>query len=224
MQVVISKNLAIRLVRFGATIPLFGGVLWVHAGCGVRSQDDIGAAPEQPLLERALESADKAVVVRDWGRRPEVDTGLRDDLGRPVRAACGTCHLSRPANAANRLAEDLDDFHQGLVVQHGSLRCVACHNADRGYDSLRLADGSPVNFEDVMQLCAQCHGPQHRDYLRGAHGGMQGYWDPQKGPRLRNNCLHCHDPHAPKYPAMRPAKGPNDRFLSPGSATRTKHE
>jgi hypothetical protein len=81
-----------------------------------------------------------------------------------------------------------------------------------------------VDFEDGMQLCAQCHGPQHRDYLRGAHGGMQGYWDSGRGPKVRNNCLHCHDPHAPKFPAMHPASGPNDRFLSPDSATRSKHE
>jgi formate-dependent nitrite reductase cytochrome c552 subunit len=62
-----------------------------------------------------------------------------------------------------------------------------------------------------MQLCAQCHGPQYRDYRHGAHGGMAGHWDLAKGGRVRNNCIDCHDPHSPKYPTVRPAGGPLDR-------------
>jgi hypothetical protein len=79
---------------------------------------------------------------------------------------------------------------------------------------LRLADGRSLPYSDVMSLCAQCHGPQFRDYQHGAHGGMTGYWDLSKGGRTRNSCIDCHDPHAPKYPTVTPARGPNDRFLS----------
>jgi hypothetical protein len=67
-----------------------------------------------------------------------------------------------------------------------------------------------------MTLCAQCHGPQFRDYQHGAHGGMSGFWDLSKGGRTRNNCIDCHDPHAPKYPTVTPARGPNDRFQTGG--------
>jgi hypothetical protein len=67
-----------------------------------------------------------------------------------------------------------------------------------------------------MRLCAQCHGPQYRDYQNGAHGGMTGNWDLSKGGRVRNNCIDCHDPHAPRYPTVTPSRGPNDRFLTGG--------
>ena len=111
-------------------------------------------------------------------------------------------------------------MHAGLTLKHGTLRCGQCHGAaqpDAGagpdYDQLRLADGSGVAFDDVMTLCAQCHGPQTRDYNRGSHGGMTGYWDTRLGPRTRNQCIHCHDAHAPAYVGMMPAPGPRDRFL-----------
>ena len=77
--------------------------------------------------------------------------------------------------------------------------------------TLRLADGAALPYTEVMQLCAQCHGPQHRDYQHGAHGGMAGYWDLSKGGRTRANCIDCHVPHAPKYQPVQPARGPNDR-------------
>jgi hypothetical protein len=115
-----------------------------------------------------------------------------------------------------KLGEPLAGIHGGLNGVHGKLACVSCHNPAKGYDSLRLADGKSLPFTEVMALCAQCHGPQFRDYEHGAHGGMTGHWDLSRGGRERNNCIHCHDPHAPKYPTVAPARGPNDRFLTGG--------
>ncbi len=97
---------------------------------------------------------------------------------------------------------------------HGERTCLSCHNA-RDYDTLRLADGSALAYRNVIKLCAQCHGPQYRDYRHGSHGGMNGYWDLSRGPRYRNNCVDCHDPHAPAYPRVRPAPPPRDRFFRP---------
>jgi hypothetical protein len=68
-----------------------------------------------------------------------------------------------------------------------------------------------------MALCAQCHGTQKRDYDHGAHGGMRGYWDLKRGPRERNHCVSCHDPHAPKFGTFMPVHPPKDRFLQRGS-------
>lgn len=148
---------------------------------------------------------------------PRVELAISTADGRAVTAACGTCHATRPPDIANRRGEDLDEFHQGLVFAHGKLTCLSCHNrAD--YDSLKLADGSPVAFSEVMTLCAQCHGPQMRDYLHGSHGGMTGHWDLSRGPRTRNNCVDCHDPHAPQFPQMQPTFKPRDRFLGPHHA------
>jgi formate-dependent nitrite reductase cytochrome c552 subunit len=156
------------------------------------------------------------VTIRKPDGPPTIPTGTFDEKGRPVAVACAACHATKPANADARLGTPLPQFHSGLVGQHGNLTCVSCHNPADGYGTLRLADGRSVPYREVMTLCAQCHGPQHRDYLNGAHGGMTGYWDLSKGGRVRNNCIHCHDPHAPKYPTVSPAAGPSDRFLHGG--------
>lgn len=137
-----------------------------------------------------------------------------DETGAIATVSCTVCHTIRTPNRESRSAADLDEFHQGMTIEHGDLACLACHDpAD--YDSLRLADDRPVAFPEVMTLCSQCHGPQARDYAHGAHGGMNGYWDLRQGPRTRNNCVDCHDPHAPAFPKMRPTFKPRDRFLTP---------
>lgn len=152
--------------------------------------------------------------IRNPAGSPSVKTGLLDPHGQPISVACNTCHATRPPNAELRVGGNLAIFHQGLKGNHGNLTCVSCHDSNEGYQTLRLADGKSLPFTEVMQLCAQCHGPQFRDYSHGAHGGMTGYWDLTQGPRQRNNCIDCHDPHSPKYPTVRPARGPQDRFQS----------
>lgn len=156
------------------------------------------------------------VVVRKPSEPVGIPLGALDEKGQPVSARCATCHATKPANAEAKLGIPLTHFHQGLIGKHGSLSCTSCHNPADGYSSLRLADGKRVPYAEVMTLCAQCHGPQFRDFQHGAHGGMTGYWDLTKGGRVRNNCVDCHDPHAPRYPTVQPARGPNDRFQTGG--------
>lgn len=155
------------------------------------------------------------VIVRQPAEAPRVDLGVTDTSGNSVTAACVTCHAPGTPNQQNRIASDLKEFHQGLSFAHGQVSCLSCHNAN-DYDSLRLADGTSIAYSDVMTLCAQCHGPQTRDYKHGAHGGMTGHWDLSRGPRERNNCVDCHDPHAPAFPKMNPTFKPRDRFLNDG--------
>lgn len=131
--------------------------------------------------------------------------------------SCSSCHSLREPDLTNRRPADLTTFHENLAFVHGDLSCLSCHNPD-DYDALRLADGTRVEYTDVMTLCSQCHGPQARDYAHGAHGGMNGYWDLTRGPRTRNNCVDCHDPHVPAFPSMRPTFKPRDRFLNPPHA------
>lgn len=138
-------------------------------------------------------------------------TGHLDPLGRPVVVACGTCHEHRDAAMLTESGE-LETFHVGMVVQHGALSCGSCHDASRR-DMLRLADGTSIEMADTMVLCGQCHGPQLRDYEHGSHGGMTGYWDLTAGPRVRNHCVMCHDPHDPAFPLLAPLPGPRDRGL-----------
>ena len=160
-----------------------------------------------------------AVSIRKPLGPPQVSTGLQDMHGNLVLAACSTCHTTRPPNHQNKLAKDLDEFHSEMQFSHGTISCLSCHN-ERDYDALKLADGSRVEYADVMLLCAQCHGPQMTAYQHGAHGGMTGYWDLARGPQTKNNCIDCHDPHAPKFPSMQPTFKPQDRFLDP---PRTDH-
>lgn len=149
---------------------------------------------------------------------PTVMTNALSHDGREAEVSCVTCHTTRTPRLENGETPDLELFHQGLAVSHGGLSCLSCHNAE-DYNTLRRADGSAVTFPQTMQLCAQCHGPQYRDYQNGSHGGMAGYWDLTRGPRERNSCTVCHDAHAPAYLMLTPVFPPRD-----GGATPLNHE
>ncbi len=152
---------------------------------------------------------------------PTVLSDVMTHSGKPAEVACTTCHSTKSPVTITRKSEDLDEFHQGLIMEHGSLTCLSCHN-EENYDTLKLADGSEVGFEHVMQLCGQCHGPQTRDYRNGSHGGMSGYWDLSRGPRQRNACTVCHDAHAPAFPQLMPVFPPKD-IIPPRKAPRSQH-
>jgi hypothetical protein len=199
MTLVVLAGLGVGFLAAGW---LFGG----FQGAAHPTGPGEPASPARPKHE---------VHIRRPTDPPAVKTGLTDPHGRSVTVACAVCHAGRPANPDLRTAADLDEFHQGLKFSHGNLACAACHHPEHGYGKLRLADGRALEYADVMQLCAQCHGPQYRDYQHGAHGGMTGHWDLTRGGRQRLNCIDCHDPHAPRYPKLTPAPGPNDRFLRP---------
>lgn len=132
--------------------------------------------------------------------------------GRANAVNCETCHSLRTQNTLPESMQELDEFHQGIVLNHGALRCAACHASGQP-PRLHLADGQMLERADALLLCRQCHGPQYRDYEHGAHGGMSGYWDLSKGPRTRNHCVDCHDPHWPAIQQVLPAPGPRDRFF-----------
>ena len=191
--------------------------------CAVMAHLIVGCAPDPHSARTPPEVAATArdahhfpVAIHKPAGAPTIPTGTFDEKGNAVTIACATCHTTKPANPDAKLGTPLAQFHQGLVGKHGNLSCASCHHTTDGYATLRLADGKNVPYTEVMTLCAQCHGPQFRDYRRGAHGGMTGYWDLTKGGRARNNCVECHDSHAPKYPTVAPARGPNDRFLTGG--------
>lgn len=139
-----------------------------------------------------------------------LDTTLKDHADTPVGVSCTTCH-GRAGKAELLLPDAPKNFHQGLKVVHGGLSCNSCHSKDRS--RLHLADGTDLEFDQTMTLCAQCHGVQHRDYKNGSHGGMSGHWDLQRGGRQRNHCVDCHSPHQPAITPVWPVHPPKDRFL-----------
>lgn len=180
--------------------------------------DALGDLAGEASSEPATQSAYPVIVRRPDGP-PRITLAGVDPQGRTGSVACSTCHNARQANPQNVSASTLDEFHQGMTFDHGKTTCYSCHNPN-DTDTLRLADGSPVAYQDVMTLCSQCHGPQATAFAHGAHGGMNGHWDLSRGPQTKNNCIDCHDPHSPKYPRMVVGFKPRDRFNAP---TTTDH-
>lgn len=163
--------------------------------------------PGRLVEERLIDLPHHPVVIRTPSGVPMVDSGQLDAAGKPVLVNCATCHDTRAPNYNTVSGSMLTDFHQGLSFAHGSQSCLSCHNAN-DYDTLKQADGRPLEFSQTMMLCAQCHGPQFRDYQNGLHGGMTGHWDLTRGGRTRNTCTDCHDPHHPAYPLVTPVFPP----------------
>jgi hypothetical protein len=62
-----------------------------------------------------------------------------------------------------------------------------------------------VDFSSSYELCRQCHGPKYRDWRAGVHGRRTGSW---KGKKQYLLCAHCHNPHAPKFQAIKPEPAP----------------
>jgi hypothetical protein len=175
-----------------------------HDGSPVLA-DSLPPRPAEPS------TAVHTVLIRKPSGPPKVKLAQADPQQRPAEVACSTCHSIRTPNYDNRSSAALDEFHQGLEFSHGQLACYACHNPTNA-DTLRLADGSTLEFTEVMSLCSQCHSKQAESFAHGAHGGMTGFWDLTRGPQTKNACIDCHDPHSPKYPQMIVTFKPKDRF------------
>lgn len=199
-------------IGIGALGVVAAGLL-VAASTGreAASAPESRANAEPPSLASDEQPGPFAVTIRKPAGPPRVATGQTNLHGKAVTVSCSSCHATTTPNRDIRSGEQLLKFHQGLHYVHGSQSCLSCHN-ENDYDTLRLADGTALAYTDVMTLCGQCHGPQLRDYQRGLHGGMNGYWDLNRGSRTRNNCIHCHDPHAPDFPLVQPVFPPRDRL------------
>jgi hypothetical protein len=160
---------------------------------------------------RAPYRVDGGTTIRLPEQLTSIETGRDSPIGTPMRTACPTCHTLREPAPLPQSPDELKTVHAGLQFLHGELQCASCHEPGR-FDRLHLASAETIPLEDALKLCAQCHGPQWRDYRHGSHGGMTGYWDLSRGPRSRNHCVDCHDPHAPRYPGALPVFAPRDRI------------
>ena len=124
---------------------------------------------------------------------------------------CSQCHAGmQPPNVKRRV---LTDMHTEIELHHAEGRwCTDCHNpANR--DKLRLISGELIDFSVSWKLCGQCHGDKLRDWKVGVHGKRTGYWNGDKQYLL---CVHCHNPHDPKFKALKPLPAP----VRPGSLRR----
>jgi len=115
---------------------------------------------------------------------------------------CTECH--NQDMPVNKTLRKLEAAHDDIQLHHDDMWCLDCHNADNR-DTLRSASGEPIKFEESYKLCGQCHGEKLRDWKAGVHGKRSGEWNGQKTYLL---CVHCHNPHSPKYKPIAPLPPP----------------
>ena len=119
---------------------------------------------------------------------------------------CSDCHrlFESPPETTRSLTQ-----HRNIELKHGiNTRCFNCHHRTQR-DAFVDDWGREIPYDQPQLVCAKCHGPVYRDWLHGAHGRTNGFWDTAQGPQQRRRCIECHDPHQPPFPPMPPAPGPH---------------
>lgn len=138
-----------------------------------------------------------------------------------VEQRCNDCHLlfdSQP-EAFAQLRQ-----HVHLVHDHGmNDRCYNCHSVqDRS--KLVLHGEKEIGYDQVVLLCAKCHGPTYRDWQRGMHGKTLGAWETGSSKQRRLQCTECHDPHSPAFKKRVPLPGPMTLRMGDQSAPPAGHD
>ena len=168
---------------------IVGSLLFIEfTGCTLNTKDN----SNQVIL-----SSQNVEIVPDSAQLIPVESFSSDYF------PCNDCHSELEPNTLRR---ELVEMHDDIIFDHDSENrwCLACHNTnDR--DSLVLAGGKLLGFNESYKLCGQCHGPKYRDWKLGIHGKRTGEWNGQKQYRL---CVHCHDPHSPKFKSLKPMPPP----------------
>jgi hypothetical protein len=102
--------------------------------------------------------------------------------------------------------------HSDVVMGHGRNNrnnlCYNCHD-ENNLELFQTRDGRELKLTDSTPLCGSCHGPTYRDWDAGAHGRVSGFWDQAMGPKTRQDCVSCHNPHSPKFPGRKPGPPPH---------------
>lgn len=115
---------------------------------------------------------------------------------------CSECHSVDLANLKN--GED-KKAHWDISIEHASesvMNCQSCHS-ESSPNHLTSNTGALIDFNESYRLCAQCHSPQYKEWLGGAHGKRVDSWVP---PRISYSCTNCHNPHDPSFGHRWPAR------------------
>lgn len=180
-----------------------------------------------------------AFLLNLWGRPeslaniPLVDAQftntatVRVSLGELIRTKadttdfdCYTCHEKGKAPPLRYDANQnliVPKEHGNIVMGHGRHQrnnlCFNCHN-ETNLEQFQTRDGRQLKLVESTPLCGSCHGPTYRDWEAGMHGRTSGYWDRSQGAYVRQDCVACHNPHAPAFPGRKPAPGPHPLHMT----------
>ncbi len=117
---------------------------------------------------------------------------------------CSECHIEIKSNPMRRELFMHEEIDLGFDHDKEHRWCLDCHY-DMNRDSLKLASGKLLGFDESYKLCGQCHGDKLRDWKAGVHGKRTGKWNGEKKYYL---CVHCHNPHSPKFKPIKPKPPP----------------
>lgn len=105
--------------------------------------------------------------------------------------------------------------HMDMFFTHGlNLSCLNCHHVDHP-DAFTDHDGSVIPKDKPVLLCRKCHGVTYRDWKAGIHGRINSFWNAELGPKKNLACNQCHNPHHPKFPALKPMAPPTNPVAQP---------
>lgn len=117
---------------------------------------------------------------------------------------CSECHADLEINPKRRILDMHEEIVESFNHDNENRWCLDCHDVI-SRDSLRLASGKLLDFKESYKLCGQCHGDKLRDWKVGVHGKRTGEWNGKKQYLL---CVHCHNPHSPKFEPVKPLPPP----------------
>jgi formate-dependent nitrite reductase cytochrome c552 subunit len=169
----------------------------------------------RPNLLLPIPLVDAAFLDTATNRRSYADLVRAKDEDALSDFDCYACHeKGKPPTLRFDAHQNLviPKEHSDIVMGHGehgrNNNCFNCHN-ENNLELLQTRDGRALKFQDSPQLCGSCHGPTYEDWEAGAHGRISGYWNRRLGPIKRQDCVNCHDPHAPTFQGRKPAPGPH---------------
>ena len=117
---------------------------------------------------------------------------------------CTKCHEKlKPFG----IKETGEKTHKNLTFQHMEeiRECTFCHSIIDP-DRLHLLNGERITYDQVPDLCGQCHGERFNEWNMGLHGEESGTWN---GPRSSLSCTECHRAHSPRFPKLEAKRAPN---------------
>jgi hypothetical protein len=118
---------------------------------------------------------------------------------------CNDCHANFAPNPVRRnLVQWHDDISAMFNHDSENRWCLDCHDL-KNRNFLKMASGNLLDFKESYKLCGQCHGEKYRDWKFGIHGKRTGEWNGKKEYLL---CVHCHNPHSPKFKELTPEPPP----------------